>query len=182
MSTLLQDFPFGLRVLAKHPGFTVGCGCAKLEESPDLQFGGIKNRKAFEVSAVEAPVAREQAVGLKEGVGSDQKVCCNSISLPPLLPVRLPGSSGLKRGFDAERAILDSHFGEHLLRRAAGRKISGNFRPDDIAGHDSPCGNTGLEGLPGAQAERGVAGRKVEDNAAIDGGDHLGIPLRGARA
>jgi hypothetical protein len=47
MGTLLQGLKFGLRMLAKNPCFTAVWGYANLEESPDLQFWGIKNRKAL---------------------------------------------------------------------------------------------------------------------------------------
>lgn len=134
----------------------------------------------LEVRAVNPPVAREQPVGLAKRVRSDQKVCGHARSQATPLAIGLPHPPGLDGRIDIERTELDSKFAKDLLSYRARRETPCNLRPDDIAGHNLTCGDTGLEDFSGVQAERRVAEGKIEDDAAIDGGNHLNILLREA--
>lgn len=136
----------------------------------------------LEVGAIKTTVPRKQPVGVEQGMGSDEEVCNNSRSFSACLPVSLRRPSGLDGGFETQGAVRHFPLAKHLQRPGGRGKVRCNFRPNDLAGYKLPFDRTGLKGLFGTRTERGVAGHKIEDNTAIDGGDHVAItPLRAAR-
>ena len=136
----------------------------------------------LEVSAVKATVAGQEALRLAKRVSADQKVGRYARTLPAALPVDLPGPPRLNRRLYREGTELHSQFVQHLLGLYIGREVSRNFCPDHVTGQHSPAGSARLEGLSGPEPEHGIASNKIENDAAIDGGDHVGILPRGARS
>lgn len=142
---------------------------------------GAKDGQVLEVGAIETVVAGQQAIGLVERVCSDQKIGRDAGARAATFPIGLPGSTGLESRLDDERAIFDSQFQQHLLGRRTGREEPGDLRPDNVAGHQLPFVSAGSKCLLRRNAKRGIESRKVEDDAAIDGGDHEDSLLHGAR-
>lgn len=134
-----------------------------------------------EVRAIKSAISRQQTVCLAERVGADDEASGHPASLAAGPPVAPPSTARFDRCFNAHRAEFDPEFVKHLFGDA-GAEITCNLRPDDVARDHAASGNGRLESVPGRQTENGVAQDKVENDTAIDGGDHVGTFLRGARS
>ncbi len=135
----------------------------------------------FEISAVKSTVPRQQPVGLEQGMRADQEICDDTRPGPTALAIGLPGPAGLERSFGAKGAELDSELSEHLAYNLGGREEPNDLRPDNVTSHNATLGNRRFQGFTGIPAKSGVADDKIEDDAAIDGGDHVEMLLRAVR-
>ncbi len=135
----------------------------------------------FEISAVKSTVPRQQPVGLEQGMRADQEICCDARPGPTVLTIGLPGPAGLERSFGGKGAELDSEFSQHLAYNLAGREEPNDLRPDDVTSHNASLGGRRFQGFTRIPAKSGIADDKIEDDAAIDGGDHVEMLLRGVR-
>src|SRR5579883_625572 len=74
-----------------------------------------------------------------------------------------------------------SELSEHLAYNPGGREEPNDLRPDNVTSHNATLGNRRFQGFTGIPAKSGVADDKIEDDAAIDGGDHVEMLLRAVR-
>jgi len=136
-------------------------------------LAGVKYYQAFKAGTIEALVACQQSVSLKESVGADQEVCRHPRPGAAALPVSSPGNACFESGLRLDRAELDLQICKCGTAGRNRRKAPGDLRPHHIAGEQPALRGGRTQRVPGSSPELGVVVQEIKQNVGIDGGYHF---------
>jgi hypothetical protein len=145
-----------------------------------LSSARVQYLEALEVTAIEAPVPREQPIGGPGSVCSDQEISDYSTASSAGLTVCGPRGACCQR-----RRLLDAREGhsqpsQRLRRGRLARKGRGYLRPHNFASDQPSVSKAVAQGLPRPFAELRIRPEDIDQDVAVDRGDQLasGLPRK----
>lgn len=147
------------------------CRSDKVQCRSTPMGAGIEDFELREVAPVEPTIARQQPVGLKKRVSSNQKVGDQALTRATVFPVRSPGRAGPDCCFNAKRTKQDvraPHCLDCCLLRG---KQTPDLGPHYIARHQRSLKSRGVQKAHGQWSPLRVGLEHVGENRAIYSGD-----------
>jgi hypothetical protein len=140
----------------------------------------VQHLEALEVTAIEAPVPREQPIGRAGSVCSDQEIGDYSATSSTGAAVRGPCGPRCERRRLSGAREGHSQPSQRLLRGHLAWKGRGNLRPHNPASDQPSVSKTVAQGLPRSFAELRIRPEDVDQDVGVDRCDQLasGLPRR----
>jgi hypothetical protein len=140
----------------------------------------VQHLEALEVTAIEAPVPREQSVGRPRSVGSDQEIRDYSAAGSTGAAVCGPRGPRCQRRRLRDAREAHSQSSQRLLRNHLAWKGRGDLRPHNLASDQPSVSKTVAQSLPRPFAELRIRPEDVDQDVGVDRCDQLasGLPRR----
>lgn len=142
----------------------------------------IDQLESLEVGAIDAPVARQQAVRMHVRVRSDDEVGDDALATPSAPAVAAEAVAGGERRRRIEGREDDAEGVELSARVRSRGEADRDLRPHDLARNQGPFGEALREGVARPRTVLGVGREDIDQDAGVDRGDQIASGLPRSRS